>query len=220
MALKQTNMRFRRIVSVLLAGWLGAAGGNGAAQEHNVPLVLTHRFAIEEPPSWGHVTVNLSQGQWRVGGPDGPVASAWQLKTALGALVAIEVGGCCSAWVDGPTAYPCGFTLRGLELPGLHVDSEPASASPDAGSMLDGAGTGAFACAGQDSQTREGPMRRGAMRFISIRPWLHNPGDHARALGSALRFQFRGVANDLHPSKIDRASGVVILRAVKRARAS
>jgi hypothetical protein len=27
------------------------------------------------------------------------VASAWQLQTTLGALLAVEVGGCCSAWV-------------------------------------------------------------------------------------------------------------------------
>ena len=58
------------------------------------------------------------------------------------------------------------------------------------------------------------------MRFVRIRPWLHNPGDHAQALGATLRFQFLGRANHLHESRIDRASGVVILRALQRGRAS
>jgi hypothetical protein len=206
--MEQENSRRCRIASVLLAAWLSAASTNVAAQEHDVALVLAHRFTIAEPPSWGDVTIDLAPAQWRVGQPDGPVATAWQLRTALGGLIAVEVGGCCSGWADGSTAYPCGFTLRGLELLGLDVDSEPASASPEAPSMLERAGADAFACA------------RGPMRFVGIRPWLHNPGDHARALGTTLRFQFRGLANDLHASKIDRASGVVILRALQRGRAS
>jgi hypothetical protein len=209
-----------RIAATLLTTWLIGAGGQAAAQEQDMPLVLVHRFTIAEPPAWSEVAVELAPGQWRVGGPDGPVASAWHLRTTLGALIAVEVGGCCSAWVDGPTAYPCGFTLSGFELLGLDVERDPASASPAAASTPERTETEAFACAQQDTRARGAPMRQGAMLFVSIRPWLHNAGDHTPALGTALRFQFRGAVNHLHASKIDRASGVVILRAVQRGRAS
>jgi hypothetical protein len=199
---------------------LGVAGGDVAAQQQQVPLVLVHRFTIAEPPSWGGVAVDLVPAQWRVGGPDGPAANAWQLQAVLAALIAVEVGGCCSAWAEGLTAYPCGFTLRGFELAGLDVDRGPASASPQASSMPERTGADAFACAGKDTPTGDGIRREGAMRFARIRPWLNNPGHPARALGTTLRFQFRGMVNQLHPSKIDRASGVVILHAWQRGRAS
>jgi len=209
-----------RIAATLLAAWLVGAGSQAAAQEQGMPLVLAHRFTIAEPPAWSEVAVELAPGPWRVGGPDGPVASAWQLQTTLGALIAVEVGGGCSAWVDGPTAYPCGFTLSGFELLGLDVDREPASASPDASAAPERTPTDAFACARRDTLTGDGTKRQRAMRFVSIRPWLDNAGDRTRALGTTLRFQFRGIVNDLHPSKIDRASGVVILRTLQRGRAS
>ena len=218
--MEQKKSRLCRTASVLLAVWLSGAADDVAAQDQDVPLVLAHRFTIAEPPGWGDVTVELAPAQWRVGGPDGPVASAWQLQMALGGLVAVEVGGCCTAWADGPTAYPCGFTLRGFQLDGLDVGREPASASPQAPPMHGRTATDAFACGPRDSQTSAGPKRQDTMRFVGIRPWLRNPGDHARALGATLRFQFRGIANDLHASKIDRASGVVVLRALKRGRAS
>lgn len=218
--MERKSSRLCRGASALLAICLSAAGGDVAAQEQPVPLVLVHRFTIAEPPSWGDVAVDLVPAQWRVGGPDGPLANAWQLRMALGRLVAVEVGGCCSAWADGPTAYPCGFTLRGFELLGLEVDREPASASPDASSSTERTGIEAFACARQHTPTREGTKHQRAMRFVSIRPWLHNAGDHTRALNSTLRFQFRGIVNDLHASKVDPASGVVILRALQRGRAS
>jgi hypothetical protein len=160
---------------VLLTVWLSAASGPVAAQEQDVPLLLAHRFTIAEPPSWSDVAVHLAPGQWRVGGPDGPVASAWQLRSALARLIAVEVAGCCSGWADGSTAYPCGFTLRGLDGSGLEVDSEPASASPAAPSMLEPSETNAFACARQDTQTRVRPMRQGALRFASrINRRMHN----------------------------------------------
>jgi hypothetical protein len=218
--MEHKRSRLRRIAATLLATWLIGAGGQAAAQEQDIPLVLAHRFTIAEPPAWSEVAVALAPGRWRVGGPDGPVASAWQLQTTLGGLIAVEVGGCCSAWVDGLTAYPCGFTLSGFELLGLDVDRDPASASPAAASTPGLTETAAFVCAQQDTKARGGPMRQGAMRFVSIRPWLHNAGDHTRALGTALRFQFRGAVNHVHASKIDRASGVVILRAMQRGRAS
>jgi hypothetical protein len=218
--MEHKRSRLCRVAATVLAAWLIGGGGQTAAQEQDMPLVLAHRFTIAESPAWSEVAVELTPEQWRVGGPDGPVASAWQLQIALGGLIAVEVGGCCSAWVDGPTAYPCGFTLSGFELLGLDVDREPASASPAAASMPDRTKTDAFACAQQDTKARGGPMRQGAMRFASIRPWLHNAGDHTGALGTTLRFQFRGVVNHLHASKIDRASGVVILRALQRGRAS
>jgi hypothetical protein len=218
--MEHRRSRLCRIASTLLAAWLAGGAGQVAAQEQDMPLVLVHRFTIAEPPAWSEVTVALTPGPWRVGGPDGPVASAWQLQATLGALIAVEVGGCCSAWVDGATAYPCGFTLSGFELLGLDVDRETASASPHASSLPERTPTDAFACAQQDTKASDGPVRQGAMRFVSIRPWLRSAGDRTRALGTALRFQFRGVVNRLHASKIDRASGVVILRAVQRGRAS
>lgn len=218
--MEHKHSRRRRIASTVLAAWLITAGSGVTAQEQEVPLVLVHRFAIAEPPSWGDVAVDLVPAQWRVGGPDGPLANAWQLRMALGGLVAVEVGGCCSAWADGPTAYPCGFTLRGFTLLGLDVDREPASASPGASSSPERPSTDAVACARQDTPARDGTKGPRAMRFVSIRPWIHNAGDHTRALSSTLRFQFRGIVNDLHASKVDRASGVVILRALQRGRAS
>lgn len=209
----------RRVAHALLTGLLSVAAAQAAAQQQELPLMLVHRFTIEQPLSWREVQVKLEPGSWRVGSPDGPVASAWQLRMALGGLSSIVVGGCCGASVDGSTTYPCGFTLRGLDLSGLQVDRDPISASP-APTTSERTPDDAVACARDDAHVEAGSVQHGAMRFAGIRPRLHNPGNHARALGGTLHFEFRGIPNELHPSRIDRASGLVILISSQRGRAS
>ena len=50
-------------------------------------------------------------------------------------------------------------------------------------------------------------------RFVALRMPLPYLGDKSQALGGTLRFDIRAVSNVLVPSKFDRSSGLVILRA-------
>src|SRR5262245_10947452 len=91
----------------------------GAAAHAQVPtgpeVVLVHGFKIPDGDAWGDVSIDLAAGAWHVGSASGPLASEAQLRWALRSLIGLELGGRCTGWVSGPTAYPCGFSLREVD---------------------------------------------------------------------------------------------------------
>lgn len=175
--------------------------------------MLVHAFKIPSGESWGPVSIDLSTGGWRVGGAGGPPATEGQLRLVLRSLVAVEVGGRCTGWVSGATAYPCGFSLRDIDWAGavepryaaIAVDQESVAATRkhvEAEIPLDGNASAVPRAPQLDSDG-----------FVALRMPSAYLGDKSRTFGGTLRFELRAVSNVLVPSKFDRASGLVILRA-------
>jgi hypothetical protein len=173
---------------------------------------LVHAFRIPSGESWGPVSIDLSAGGWRVGGPGGPLATEGQLRVVLRSLVAAEVGGRCTGWVSGATAYPCGFSLRDIDLAGA-VEPRYAAIAVYQESVA----------ATRDNVEVELPAdvnasvprlpRIDGERFVALRMPSSYLGDQSRTFGGTLRFDIRALSNVLVPSKFDRSSGLVILRA-------
>jgi len=201
-------------VAMLLVSWL--LTGTAVAQVQPpavIDVVLIHGFRIPNGESWGTVSILLSSGGWRVGDPGGPLASEAQLRLALRALVAVELGGRCTGWLDGATAYPCGFSLRDIDWAG-RVEPRYAAIAVDHQSVA----------AARERADPEVPVEEHASsvprsprldreRFVALHLPADYLGDQGKAFGERLRFEIRALSNVLVPSKFDRSSGLVVLRA-------
>lgn len=167
-------------------------------------IVLVHRFTIPAKLAWGKVSVKLVPEAWHVGGIDGPPANAAQLRGALRAVGGLEVGGRCTGWVDGLTAYPCGYAVRELglvdqggdRLSGIAMDWSPDPVRVR--TTLD-----ARSRDGQSSPLLDTP------RFVGLRVAPNNLGEPDKLFGRKLEFEIRAISNQLMPSVIDHKSGLV-----------
>lgn len=203
-------------LSALVAALIAAAGCARAETMPAAPrsdtLTLHHRITIPARVSWGTIAGELTPSAWRVGHPDGPPASEAQLRTVLGDLAGIEIGGHCAGWVDKTTIYPCGFSVAQLDFAGsvtrryagiavdlADPDPRAVQASTEAGDRL--AGTALIA------PVLDAPR---LVTVLAPKPYL---GDRGRAFGGRLSFDIRAVTNPLVPSVFERSRGVVILRA-------
>jgi hypothetical protein len=204
----------RTVLRGVLCAWLvGCATASVRAQVPAGPdVVLVHAFKVPIGESWGPVSINLSSGGWRVGGPDGPLASDGQLRVVLRSLVVAEVGARCTGWVSGATAYPCGFSLREIDLAGA-VEARYAAIAVDEQSVVAARDNVEVDLpADQHASVPRSPRLDGE-RFVGLRMPSAYLGDQSQAFGGTLRFEIRALSNVLVPSKFDRGSGLVILRA-------
>jgi len=203
------------MVRRVLCAWLvGCATAAARSQEPMGPdVVLVHAFKIPSGESWGPVSIDLSAGGWRVGAAGGPPATEGHLRLVLRSLAAVEVGGRCTGWVNGATAYPCGFSLRDIDWAGavepryaaIAVDQESVAATRKHVDTELSVDDGASAAA-------RSPQLDGE-HFVALRMPPAYLGDKSGTIGGTLRFELRALSNALVPSKFDRASGLVILRA-------
>ena len=197
-------------MGVLCAWLMGCAATAVRAQLPAGPdVVLVHAFRIPGGESWGAVSIDLATGGWRVGGPDGPLAAEGQLRVVLRSLVAAEVGGRCTGWVSGATAYPCGFSLRDIDLAGA-VEPRYAAIVVDQQSV---AAAREHVEVELPVDTSASAARLDSERFVALRMPAAYLGDKSQTLGGTLRFDIRAISNVLVPSKFDHSSGLVILRA-------
>ena len=183
-----------------------ALSQDGSAYER---IVLVHRFTLPKKPAWGKFSIDLAPAAWRVGGVDGPPAHAAQLQGALGALGSIEIGGRCTGWVDGPTAYPCGFALREIGFTAQTVERHGGIVmdwTPDPKRVQVAINTRPRA----DIKGLMAPLSD-TQRFVAMHVAPYQLGDPAKAVGRKLEFEIRAVSNQLMPSSFDRASGLVSL---------
>ena len=172
-------------------------------------IVLVHHFAIAPKLAWGKVDVKFGAEAWRVGSPAGPVANAAQLHVVLGALTGIEIGGRCTGWVEGATAYPCGYAVRSLGVEGQAGDRF-------SGMVMDWTPDPKRAKAAirarpqADMQGLISPLLDNP-RFVGLQVPPHQLGDPRQVHGSRLVFEIRAVSDPLVPSVFDRISGQVAL---------
>lgn len=174
---------------------------------------LSHRFPVPLRQQWGTVSVELVAQHWRVGSFDGPAATEAQLRSVLGNLGAVEIGGHCAGWVEARTLYPCGFAIESLDLAGKVADRYAAigidwDAPAESGARV------------QSEEFRRSGLIApvlGPMRFVAVHAPLRYLGDKREAAGGRIEFRLRAVSNPLVPSEFDRANGSVILRPGKRA---
>jgi hypothetical protein len=75
-------------------------------------LTLYHRFAVGTAAQWSSASVPLRPSEWAVGRPDGPAASADQMREVLESLSLVVIGCNCRGTNVGPTHYPCVLELR------------------------------------------------------------------------------------------------------------
>jgi hypothetical protein len=202
----------RGMLCASLMGWAAAAVRSQTLAGPDV--VLVHAFKIPSGESWGRISVELSSGGWRLGGPGGPPAGETQMRLALRTLVAVEVGGRCAGWIDGATAYPCGFSLREIDWNGT-VTQRYAAIAVDQQSVV--AAARELAEAGALAEPRASAVVTAPLvddeRFVALRlPWSYL-GDKGETYGGTLQFDIRALSNVLAPSTFDRGSGLVILRA-------
>ncbi|MFI4931488.1 MAG: hypothetical protein ACHP83_14695 [Burkholderiales bacterium] len=205
----------RAVVRGVLCAWL--VGCATASVRAHVPagpdVVLVHAFRIPDGDSWGRIAIDLSSGSWRVGGPDGPVAGEAQLRQALRALEAVEVGGRCAGWVDGATAYPCGFSLRDIDWAGVVAQRYAAIAVDQQSVVVAAARADVDMTAEQHAALVTASPRADDERFVALRlPWSYL-GDKGQTYGGTLQFEIRALSNGLAPSTFDRSSGLIVLRA-------
>ena len=168
-----------------------------------------HRIDIPQRLAWGKVSIAPAPGGWRVGTADGPPANAVQLRLVLADLGSVEIGGRCTGWVEGPSAYPCGFAVRGLSLAGSAADEFTTTAldwTPDpqrAQAAID-------ARPQADMKGLISPLPD-APRFVGVRVPPGHLSVRGAAYGGELKFEFRALSNPLVPSLFDYASGRVAL---------
>jgi hypothetical protein len=209
-----------RAMGVLCAGLVAAgvfAQPSAPPEPHSV---LVHRFSLPPGDAWATVAVKLSIDGWRVGTADGRAASVEQLGLALRDLVGIEIGGRCAGWIDGPTVYPCGFSLRNIDLAGAVAERYAAVAMDWEALNVAREVVANAARPGTQASTVDAPPRLDAERFVALRLPPRYLGDQSAALGGTLRFDLRTITNVHAPSRFDRASGMVVLRSRLRGQPS
>lgn len=196
----------------MLGAWLIAGGAAAQAVPASLEIAVVHDFGLSHGESWGTVAVALAPGGWRVGGPGGAPATEAQLRSVLRTLAAIEVGGRCAGWVSGPTAYPCGFSVRGVDMAGA-VQEHYAAIAVDQQSVASGRGRNALEVPAEMHASAPRSPQPDEERFVAVRMPLAYLGDKSQTYGGTLRFEIRAVSNSIVPSSFDRSSGLVILRA-------
>jgi hypothetical protein len=209
-----TSMR-SHLRRALCAGLVNCAAAAVQAQVPTEPdVVLVHSFRIPSGDSWGTVSIDLSAGGWRVGGPGGSPASEAQLRMVLRALVAVELGGRCAGWVDGATAYPCGFSLRNIDWAGAATQPSTAIAVDQEAVVVAAREQAAVdKSVEQHASSVSAPSRADEPRFVALRLPAAYLGDKSQTFGGILQFEIRVLPNLLAPSKVERGSGRVVLRA-------
>jgi len=207
-------MSKRAVVRGVLCAWLVSCATTAVrAQVPAGPdVVLVHGFGIPSGESWGTVSIHLATGGWRVGGPDGPLATEGQMRVALRSLVAAEVGARCTGWVSGVTAYPCGFSLRDIDLAGA-VEPRYAAIAVDQQSVAAVSEHVEVELPADANSSVPRAQRLDGEHFVALRMPPTYLGDKSQAFGGTLSFDIRAISNVLVPSQFDRRSGLVILRA-------
>jgi hypothetical protein len=209
-----TSMR-SHLQRALCAGLVNCAAAAVQAQVPTGPdVVLVHGFRIPNGDSWGSISIDLPAGGWRVGDAGGPPASEAQLRQVLRALVAVALGGRCAGWVDGATAYPCGFSLRNIDWAGS-VTQPYAAIAVDQQSVVVAARQHAEVGLSlePDSSSPSASPRVDDERFVAMRLPMAYLGDKSQTLGGVLQFEIRALSNLLAPSRFEYGSGLVVLRA-------
>jgi hypothetical protein len=212
------TLRSSAVVILLQALMAGAAAQHAPAAEH---LTLHHAFDLGEAGAWVDVSVPLRPEGWRVGGADGPAASAEQLQAVLGRLEALVIGGRCAGTSAGPTYYPCTFELA---QPRIDSATVPTPQRIDAGWVSTSADTLTRFDAGVVLAISVPPRTASTTAVHAMKTSFRVSGDFlglmapaamreraAGAAGQALRFRFRATPNPVQPSQVDARSGVVIL---------
>lgn len=208
-----TSMR-SHLQRALCAGLMNCAAAAVQAQVPAGPdVVLVHGFRIPNGDSWGSISIDLSAGGWRVGDAGGPPASEAQLRQVLRALVAVDLGGRCAGWVDGATAYPCGFSLRNIDWAGSVTQPYAAIAVDQQSVVAARRHAGVGLSLEPDSSSPSASPRVDDERFVAMRLPMAYLGDKSQTLGGVLQFEIRALSNLLAPSRFEYGSGLVVLRA-------
>lgn len=178
-----------------------------AIPSHDIALV--HRFNLPEKLAWGKVSIKLDSAGWRVGDVDGPRANPAQMSVALGAMRAIEIGSRCTGWVEGPTAYPCGFAVRELGF-SRQTDDRQAAIAMDWTPDPQRAQAAIAARPQADMKGLLAPVLD-TPRFVRLLVSAQQFGNLEKAASDKLEFEVRVVSNPLVPSLFDRKSGLVTM---------
>ena len=202
----------RILLTALLAAW--ALVGRCHASE-GLDMVLVHAFRLPPGESWRAVSIHLSPGQWRSGGPNGSTATEFQMKAVLRSLVGIEIGGRCASWIDGETAYACGLSMRNVDLAGVVKQDHVLIAVDQA--AVESARANTEVSAPHKGELPASPVARvprlDVGRFVALHLPTEYLGDQSRAYAGSLRFEIRAMPNAIMPSRFAYDSGLVILRA-------
>lgn len=198
-----------------------------ARAEPAVPLSLYHPFTVGVEPRWSSVSVTMNPDAWHVGQPDGPVASAAQLRSVLNSLQTFVVGCDCEGASAGQTYYPCG-----LEMARPMVNGKPRGEDEVHGGWRSTSGytlmrvragiVRAMSAVGQVS----GPSQVSLLSpSIQVNPGflgLLAPEEfRKRAAGAqALSVDVRTVSSNLGPAKIKPSSGALIISTTESASTS
>lgn len=170
-------------------------------------IALVHRFDLPGKLAWGKISIKLDSAGWRVGDIDGPRANPAQMSVALGAMRAIEIGTRCTGWVEGPTAYPCGFAVRELGF-SRETDDRQAAIAMDWTPDPQRAQAAITARPQADMKGLLAPVLD-TPRFVRLRVSAQQFGNPEKSTGDKLEFEVRVVSNPLVPSLFDRKSGLL-----------
>ncbi len=221
--MKTTAYRITAIAAAMLAGLLFGTGAKAAEAEpsRSQGAALYHRFAITPGGAWGEVSLALEPGRWRVGHPDGPAATADELRAVLAGLASVRIGGRCAGVVEGRTEYPCGFALSRLDVGGIKGERFGGIAGGGAPTFAILPADDADAIEPAADTARQpiatpGGAAASVQRRVEVVASVDWPGAVGIDLGARLSFRFRGVSNALVPSSFDLGSGVVVLRGGRR----
>ncbi len=183
----------------------GQAPDGSTIPSHDIALV--HRFDLPGKLAWGKISIKLDSAGWRVGDIDGPRANPAQMSVALGAMRAIEIGTRCTGWVEGPTAYPCGFAVRELGF-SRETDDRQAAIAMDWTPVPQRAQIAIDARPQADMKGLLAPVLD-TPRFVRLLVSAQQFGNPDKSIGDKIEFEVRVVSNPLVPSLFDRKSGLL-----------
>ena len=134
-------------------------------------------------------------------------ANPAQMSVALGAMRGIEIGTRCTGWVEGPTAYPCGFAVRELGF-SRQTDERQAAIAMDWTPDPQRAQAAINARPQADMKGLLAPVLD-TPRFVRLLVSAQQFGNPEKSVGDKLEFEVRVVSNPLVPSLFDRKSGLL-----------
>jgi hypothetical protein len=181
-------------------------------------LTLYHAFATDRSDQWTSVSVAVDPAAWRVGGPEGPVASRAQLDAVFASLGWVVVGATCPSASAGSTHYPCGIELAApvdAAVPGaLRMDRPWASTSGDLLTQYERPNAPASLTAYSDPvASTDAPDQSVVSLLAADSSFVGLYTQHAfsdRAV-RALTFRFRTHANKISAPRPDTSRGLLIL---------
>jgi len=179
------------------------------------PAALYHRFTSAPSDTWQSISIDLAPHAWRAGSVDGPVATETELRSVLGNLTELMIGGKCVSAADGDTSYPCAFAVGDPDLAGIVSEQFigiPAGWRATSGTTIalakDYWNSGSILAIDENSGRTLTANRERYVGLLAPTRYLGNKG---QAFGGQFSFKFRAVSNGLVPSTFDQESGTVVM---------